>query len=61
MNNRNYTGPNAIGVPKDQVPDWLDHTANAIQNVTITDNTAPDQDPGPNAKGAEGTTEKFNA
>lgn len=60
MNNRNYAGPNAAGVPKGQVPDWLDHTPNAKENIVYKDNTAPIQDPGPNAAGAVGTTDKYN-
>lgn len=59
MNNRNYTGPNAAGVPKNQVPDWLDHTTSAKQNSANHDHVAPNADPGPNANGAVGQTAQY--
>lgn len=45
-----------MGVPPNKVPDWLDHTANAQEDMNYTDNKAPIQDPGPNAAAAKSTT-----
>ena len=51
MDNRNLAGPNAAGVSKNLIPDWLDHTANADTNNTDTIGTAAETFPGPNAVG----------
>ena len=52
MNDRNdYKGPNVAGAPKNVIPDWLDHTVNALKDG-ITRADAPNGDPGPGAAGA---------
>jgi hypothetical protein len=53
MNYRCYTGPNAMGAPRSVIPDWLDHTANAIPDESIGGNTAASRDPGPAQPAAE--------
>lgn len=56
MDNRNYSGPNTIGAPKESVPDWLDHTANSLEDQSAAKRgmayPAPVKDAGPNAVGA---------
>jgi len=39
----------AAGAPRYAIPDWLNHTVNAKDNDKVVG--APDQNPGPNAKG----------
>lgn len=50
MNARDYKGMNAAGQPRDVIPDWLDHTANAAWHLNIA---AACNDAGPNAVGNE--------
>jgi hypothetical protein len=50
-NPNNYIGPNAAGVQKGLIPDWLDHTANAMKNEASRTPGAM-EDHGPGAAGA---------
>ena len=50
MNARDYKGPNAAGQPRNVIPDWLDHTANANWSAN---HAAACNDPGPNVVGVE--------
>jgi hypothetical protein len=51
VNFRCYNGPNAAGSPAGVIPDFLDHTANAIPNDAVRGNVAAACDPGPAAVG----------
>lgn len=47
-NYQNYNGPNAIGSPKNLIPNWLDHTMNAEEDNSVAPSNAKKDDPGPN-------------